>query len=98
MSLDMHAMIRFPQLKIFVIVLHVLFLHSCDIFWSEGLQMPGMFIDQIVNWGRVEGTLGGQGWMLGHEEDGSVPRNNVKTPPLYRSGSQATVNAQVMTL
>lgn len=60
--------------------------------------MPYIFVAQTVIWGRVEWTLGGQGGMLRHEQDGSVPSNSVKTPSLHRSGSQATINIQVMTL
>lgn len=36
--------------------------------------------------------------MLGREQDGTVPNNIFKTPSFYGSGSQATINIQVMTL
>lgn len=36
--------------------------------------------------------------MLEHDQDGSVPNNIFKTTSHYRSGSQATINIQVMTL
>lgn len=72
----------FHSWKCFVPVFHLIYLHSCDLFSSEGLQMPCTFIDQIMIWDRGEWTLGGQGWTLGHEQDGSGPGNSVKTHSL----------------